>query len=297
MVSHQRSLGREHVSGVLTPFRASRDDGPPVVVRRELHRVPVGPVSYPFAKVVVIAAGWTVLAHRDQSATLAEGDVAILPTGAQIGGTPLPVVETVTLYVEPAFLRELLLWAGDYASPLVLLDAAARGSGGISIIRLPVSVRRRLTALARDLARQRSDDGLGLLGATASFLSMLGHPVTVPSAVPPRGEVRAVVAALRDDLARRWTSAELSHAVNLSQSQLARLFKAGLGAPPIAVLQRLRVERLAELLRTTDWSVQRCSTAVGWTDASYATRMMRRICGITPTQYRQAARSTRVEGA
>ncbi|RCS62963.1 AraC family transcriptional regulator [Microbacterium sp. JB110] len=57
------------------------------------------------------------------------------------------------------------------------------------------------------------------------------------------------------------------------------------------VLTRLRAEKFAELLHMTGWSVQRCSEAVGWPDASHAARMMKRIYGLTPTQYRTAARA------
>ena len=57
------------------------------------------------------------------------------------------------------------------------------------------------------------------------------------------------------------------------------------------VLARMRVEKLAELLLTTDWTVQRCADAVGWFDPCYATRIMKRLYGITPSEYRKAARS------
>lgn len=62
------------------------------------------------------------------------------------------------------------------------------------------------------------------------------------------------------------------------------------------VLTRMRVERLAELLLTTDWTVQRCAEAVGWIDPCYASRIMKRIYGITPSEYRKTARSRMTAG-
>lgn len=55
------------------------------------------------------------------------------------------------------------------------------------------------------------------------------------------------------------------------------------------VLTRLRVEQFAELLQLMDWSVQRCSEAVGWSDASHAARIMKHTYGVAPTQYRESA--------
>ncbi|MGO3658776.1 MAG: helix-turn-helix domain-containing protein [Micrococcaceae bacterium] len=154
--------------------------------------------------------------------------------------------------------------------------------------------RRTLIAQARTLAACDASIecvSLGMLGACLSFLARIEHVVSPASSVLPRSEVRSVVAALRSDLARRWTVDDLSRLVNLSSSQLTRLFNSSLGASPMQVLARMRVEKLAELLLTTDWTVQRCADAVGWFDPCYATRIMKRLYGITPSEYRKAARS------
>lgn len=82
---------------------------------------------------------------------------------------------------------------------------------------------------------------------------------------------------------------DLSRLVHLSGSQLTRVFDAELGASPMHVLMRLRVERLSELLLMTNWTVQRCAESVGWFDPGYATRIMKRFYGTTPSDYRKAA--------
>lgn len=84
---------------------------------------------------------------------------------------------------------------------------------------------------------------------------------------------------------------DLSRLASLSRSQLTRAFNSSLGISPVQVLARLRVEKLAELLLTTDWTVQRCAEAVGWLDPCYATRIMKRLYRITPSEYRKAARA------
>ncbi|WP_140403516.1 helix-turn-helix transcriptional regulator [Brevibacterium sp. Mu109] len=116
--------------------------------------------------------------------------------------------------------------------------------------------------------------------------------VTPTALAIPRREVRVIVAAFRRDLARPWSMARLSRQANLSTSQLTRAFNSAYGVSPMRLLARLRVEGLAELLQTTNWTVQECAAAVGWHDADHAAKMMKHIYGITPSEFRKAARSS-----
>ncbi|WP_087129491.1 helix-turn-helix domain-containing protein [Microbacterium esteraromaticum] len=272
----------------------------PLRILHAHHSAAVEPIAFPQAKVVVVTAGWTKLEHRGQVTPLTEGDVAILPAQALVAGVPLPVAETVTFYLDPPFLEQQLAWTRTVAPLATTLHAAAAGTGPILSLRPTTTERRTIIKQARTLAACDASSArvsLELLGACLSFLARIEHVISPPSYVLPRSDVRAVVAALRGDLARRWAVSDLSRIASLSMSQLTRSFNSSLGSPPMQVLARLRVERLAELLLTTDWTVQRCAEAVGWFDPCYATRIMKRLYGITPSEYRKTARCRRWLGS
>ncbi|SMY05010.1 AraC-type DNA-binding protein [Brevibacterium aurantiacum] len=153
-----------------------------------------------------------------------------------------------------------------------------------NVERLPHKrVRSRITTVQR---------GFTLRGASLRFLDRLTGVVTPTALAIPRREVRVIVAAFRRDLARPWSMARLSRQANLSTSQLTRAFNSAYGVSPMRLLARLRVEGLAELLQTTNWTVQECAAAVGWHDADHAAKMMKHIYGITPSEFRKAARSS-----
>ena len=257
----------------------------PFKICRARHEAVVEAVSFPHPKIVFVAAGWTRLEHRGRGTLLAAGDVAFLPARALVSGVPLPVAETVTFYLDPQFIEQQLAWVRTVAPLGAAFRAAAAGTGPILSLRPSAMERRTLIAQARTLAACDASIecvSLGMLGACLSFLARIEHVVSPASSVLPRSEVRSVVAALRSDLARRWTVDDLSRLVNLSSSQLTRLFNSSLGASPMQVLARMRVEKLAELLLTTDWTVQRCADAVGWFFPCYSTRNMKSHYGITP---------------
>ncbi|WP_082305237.1 helix-turn-helix transcriptional regulator [Leucobacter japonicus] len=264
----------------------------PMRILRAYHRTVVEPVAHTQAKVVIVTAGWTRLEHLKQVTDLAEGDVAILPAQALVGGVPLPTAETVTFYFDPLFLEQQTAWTSTVTPVAAALRTAAAGIGPILRLRPSLLRRGTLTARARALSACDASSesvGLGLVAASLGFLASIEQVPPPSSSALPRLEVRAVVTALQNDLARRWTISDLSQLVHLSGSQLTRVLDAELGAPPMQVLMRLRAERLSELLLMTNWTVQRCAESVGWSDPGYASRIMKRFYGTTPNDYRKAA--------
>ncbi|GAA1320419.1 helix-turn-helix domain-containing protein [Leucobacter albus] len=57
-------------------------------------------------------------------------------------------------------------------------------------------------------------------------------------------------------------------------------------------LQRLRAERMAYLLRTTELTVAATGRTVGWSDPSYASRRFSAHWGVSPSDYRRRAPAT-----
>jgi AraC family L-rhamnose operon transcriptional activator RhaR len=126
--------------------------------------------------------------------------------------------------------------------------------------------------------------------------------MTIPGTEPPspqggrtpyvergvvRGHVVAAVSVLRTRIAEPWTLSLLSEEVHLSRSQLVRAFDITVGMSPMAYLRKMRVERMARLLASTDLSVAEVARSVGWTDQSYASRRFHAHYGVSPTEYRR----------
>ena len=98
------------------------------------------------------------------------------------------------------------------------------------------------------------------------------------------------IARMRDDLAHRWTIAELAADANFSPSQVGRLFHDQIGIPPIALLTRLRVREMARLLRESDMTIAEIGVRVRWRNRCHAAEQFAKIMGVTPTAYRSEYR-------
>jgi transcriptional regulator GlxA family with amidase domain len=102
--------------------------------------------------------------------------------------------------------------------------------------------------------------------------------------------VHAIERAVRASLDRQLGLEALARAAKTSPRTLARRVQAALGTTPLRFAQRLRVAHAAHLLETTDESVERIATRVGYADAAAFRRLFRRETGTSPRERRGAQR-------
>jgi AraC-like DNA-binding protein len=79
---------------------------------------------------------------------------------------------------------------------------------------------------------------------------------------------------------------ELAKAAACSPTYLRRLFRAGLGMSPQQYLLQRRLQRAADLLRTTDHTVQQVAERCGFESLSHFHRCFRTRFGCTPLEFR-----------
>jgi transcriptional regulator GlxA family with amidase domain len=99
--------------------------------------------------------------------------------------------------------------------------------------------------------------------------------------------VTRAIDVMDDTLDRPLSVGEVAAAVNLSRSQLTRLFKQQTGTSPARYLHELRLARARVLLERTFLSVKQVMACVGLNDPSHFSRDFRRQYGFAPSQLRQ----------
>ena len=148
-------------------------------------------------------------------------------------------------------------------------------------------------ALLREVAEQRRFGAVALEAALDLLVveaarCLLGGGDGRPRI--PRSPVVARARQLLDDAYDRpWRLVELAAACAVSRAHLAELFTAEVGQPPYAYLLERRVERAAELLRTTTRSVSEVAAEVGFSSHAQLGRAFRRSYGSSPRQWRGRA--------
>ena len=79
---------------------------------------------------------------------------------------------------------------------------------------------------------------------------------------------------------------ELAVRLQVSQQYLARLFKAEVGMSPIRYLNRLRIEKAKEFMRTNAVNISEAALAVGFDNIYYFSRLFKQLEGMSPSAYR-----------
>ena len=82
----------------------------------------------------------------------------------------------------------------------------------------------------------------------------------------------------------------LSKLFYLSPSYLSHLFKKKSGRSVTAYINEVRINRAKGLLEREDMPVGRIACAVGFNDINYFSRKFKEITGLTPIEYKKAAR-------
>ena len=87
--------------------------------------------------------------------------------------------------------------------------------------------------------------------------------------------------------------AKATKQTSVSRSTLERWFEKYLGRSPTVEIQRVQVQRVQELLQTTNLTLGRVARLAGFTHVESMQRIFKRIVGQTPGQYRKQVEKVR----
>ncbi len=80
---------------------------------------------------------------------------------------------------------------------------------------------------------------------------------------------------------------EMAQSVGLSTAHFSQMFRKSTGESPHQFVLRQKMERAKEMLRTGEARILDVAIACGFKTQQHFARVFRRICGVSPTEYRQ----------
>lgn len=147
--------------------------------------------------------------------------------------------------------------------------------------------------LAREVTGGRCDPAL-LQTLAAAILA--GFRRAAPQSGAPHAggltpvQHRRVADAMRRNLHRSLTVAELAAEAGLSESWFARAFRATTGQTPARALAQARIDAAKAMLSAGTAPLAEIAAATGFADQAHFTRAFRAATGTTPAVWRAAAR-------
>jgi AraC-like DNA-binding protein len=101
------------------------------------------------------------------------------------------------------------------------------------------------------------------------------------------GRLHSVWAQVNRHLSYQWTVEKLAELVPCSAPQLFRDIAAHHESTPMEMVTRLRIARVKELLRNSDYTLEHIANLVGYATPFALSRCFKRYTGISPREYRQ----------
>ena len=127
---------------------------------------------------------------------------------------------------------------------------------------------------------------LSMLLELIVFFSRQYSKVDVPQA-QALYRIGKIISKLELQYQNNWNIAQLAKVAGMSKSSLIVAFKDATGYSPIDYLIRIRLQKAAELLITTDEPLGEIAVQCGFHDSNYLTRQFRRVYNSTPRQFRK----------
>lgn len=101
--------------------------------------------------------------------------------------------------------------------------------------------------------------------------------------------LRRITELVHAKIETELTLHEMAEAVQLSLAHFSQMFRKSTGESPHQFVLRHRIERAKQMLRAAEARVLDVAVACGFKTQQHFARVFRRVCGATPTEYRQDA--------
>lgn len=158
---------------------------------------------------------------------------------------------------------------------IMLLDVSAH----IAVIE---SEMRLMLESVRSASRLRDDAALNSLERVILLCDAL-NPLQATARLDSR--IRQALDIVAERLDKPLNVASLSQEVGMSRSRFTILFTRQVAMSPQTYIESVRLDRAAQLLRVSRWSIAQVAERTGFSNAYYFSTRFRRRHGVPPSQY------------
>lgn len=174
-------------------------------------------------------------------------------------------------------------YTGDSSADLTQITGFSRSQRVLSVSH-PHQAWQALSQMRSDIKQLQLGE-LATLGGLFRFLSLLS-PSPGDNVLLNLTQYEKAIHYMQENFSHAISVQDVANAVNLSRSQLFRIFKGASGDSPKHVLEEMRISHAKHLLRMTDLTVEQIARHAGFSSASYLNKVFQKHRGMSPMAYR-----------
>lgn len=107
---------------------------------------------------------------------------------------------------------------------------------------------------------------------------------------PTQERIQTMLSYIHKNFDRKITLLDIAASANISKRECLRTFKKAIQMSPVDYLIEHRIECAKKLLQETDLSITQITLEVGFDSASYFGKTFKRLCGVSPREYRNSVK-------
>ncbi len=101
-----------------------------------------------------------------------------------------------------------------------------------------------------------------------------------------QNRIKNMLSYIHRNYGNKITLKEIAASANISEREANRIFQKNIQQTPFEYLMSYRLNMAKELLSCSDLSITEISYRCGFTDSTYMGKQFRKVCGMTPKEYR-----------
>ena len=240
-------------------------------------------------ELILVLEGGFSLTLDGKTAVLQAGDSAWIGDGVIHGGAPENCVYECVVFDLVTLLNDTPLCSASASEFLA-------SENGFSGIFLKGSEEAELAdRIFESMEKEQKGYEWVTIGLLWQLMGLLLKNSAGNTAAPARGRItrlKNVLTYIRNSFGEAVTLADLAAVAGMSPKYFCRAFSGFTGRTPIEYLNFYRIEYAGERLTLTDEPVTEIAFACGFDDMSYFSKTFKKYKGISPSDYRKAAKKT-----
>lgn len=238
--------------------------------------------GHDFIELLYIRSGKGLHKVNGKSFLVSAGDAFVLQTGVTHSFTPL---SDSFAWIDCLFMPEFV----DFGIGRLLSEKKYYAADGFELDFL-------FQSMLREYEEKREGYLTKIRGYLLALLAELDRQNFVGTDTEPHASygsnkkkrlVNEALRCVRDRFRDKISLDEVAAELQISRSYLSKLFRETLGTSFVAYVNQYRLERSAELLRTTEELIRNVALDCGFADEKLFRTLFRRGYGMTPGEYRR----------
>ena len=250
-----------------------------------------------FWEIVIVTRGTGLMTFGRRRLSIRVGDVFVIACDQRHAFEETLSLDVVNIVIDPDYIGSVHPLLQDWMSRDALFAVGPRWKSGETpgeCLHLGSAEFARALDLVRRMEKELEESGEeSRVAAFAHFLLLITllrrhcQPWALPGSAAPTARIGRALEYIERNFAERITLDKLAACCHVSRRHFFRLFEQAVGLAPMEYLKKVRLQKAAEMLLTSDSNVTEVAFACGFNDSNYFSSLYHKEFGMSPSQFKK----------